>query len=554
MEILLLLAGAFLLGVLAERLKQSPIIGYVLAGALIGPWVFDRPAVSNLSELGVALLLFSIGLEFSFSRLRRMGTIALGGGALQVIITLLAFGLGFFFFTSVGVSLTLGAMAALSSTAVVMRVLVDRAEVDSVRGRNALGILLLQDISVVPLVLMVTFIGQGGAGHEIIAAIIKCGLAAIGMVVLFYFLFNYIVPLILKSESVHASRDLIILLTILTAVGSAWLSHMLGLSPALGSFLAGMLLAESDFAGQFLSGIGSLRTLFVTLFFTSIGMLVNPRWMLYHLDWVAAGIAGMIISKTLIIYFIVRLFGNNRVQSLATGITLAQIGEFSFVLAVSAHGLNLISDDMFDWVVSVTILSIFLSPYLVAHATKISYWIMTKLASVSAGQLAEYKEADRTAVKRIFIIGFGPAGQKVADALMENDMAPAVIEMRPRTARIARKKGLTVHMGDAAVEDTLSHAGVSSACLVVVTIPDHRASRFIVETIRRIAPDATVIVRGRYHVHNREIEKAGAHLIIDEENLVGEELAKSVVGCLKGEGRDDISCACSLAGLPDSIQ
>jgi monovalent cation:H+ antiporter-2, CPA2 family len=126
-----------------------------------------------------------------------------------------------------------------------------------------------------------------------------------------------------------------------------------------------------------------------------------------------------------------------------------------------------------------------------------------------------------------------------------------VIEMRPRTARIAQKKGLTVHMGDAASEDVLVHSGVSGACLVVVTIPDPRASRFIVETIRRIAPDATIIVRGRYHLHNREIEKAGAHLIIDEEKIVGDELAKSVISCLKGDGRSGVACACALAGLPD---
>jgi len=339
------------------------------------------------------------------------------------------------------------------------------------------------------------------------------------------------------------------------ALGSAWVSHKIGLSPALGAFLAGMMLAESDFAGQFLSDIGSLRTLFVTLFFTSIGMLMHPQWFFYHVHWVAAGLIGMIIGKAVIIYFIARLFKCNPVQSLATGITLAQIGEFSFVLATAAYGFRLITENMFDWIVSVTIMSIFISPYMVTHAIPISRRILSAVSLRSISSFKEEEARHSSAAEQIFIIGFGPAGQKVTDAMLSNGMAPAVIEMRPRTARVAQKRGLTVHMGDAASEDFLLHAGVSGACLVVVTIPDPRAARFIVETIRRIAPGATVIARGRYHIHNREIQKAGAHLIIDEENMVGDELAKAVIGCLAGDGRSDVSCACALAGLPDiSVQ
>ncbi|MBC2714534.1 MAG: sodium:proton exchanger [Desulfobacteraceae bacterium] len=553
MQILLLLVTAFLMGVLAERLKQSPIIGYLFAGILIGPWVFNTDAVFQLSELGVALLLFSIGLEFSFKRLKSLGAMAFGGGTLQVCGTLTIFTLGFFYFRPLGEALALGAMVALSSTAVVMRVLVDRAEIDSPRGRNALGILLLQDIAVVPLVIMVTMIGQGGSETSVYLAIAKTVFGAVGMVVLFYILFNFLVPLLLKSRTVHASRDLIILLTIVTAIGSAWLAHALGLSPALGAFIAGMMLAECEFAAQIRSDIGTIRTLFVTLFFTSIGMLANPQWMIFHLHWIAAGLAVMIIGKVLIIYGIARLFGNSRTQALATGITLAQIGEFSFVLATTARGFSLVDENTFNLIVSVTITSIFLSPYMVSHGGKMAQQFMRMMSTKGAQPVLPDDETAPETFEQILIIGFGPAGQNVAEGLLENGITPSVLEMRPAMARVAREKGLTVHMGDAGHDEVLQHAGLGRACLVVVTIPDSRSVQDIVKNIRRLSPGSTVIARSRYNIHTAEIEKAGAHLTVDEEVIVGKHLSNNVLDCLKGRGDINFSCACALAGLPDEF-
>ncbi|RJP96257.1 MAG: sodium:proton exchanger [Desulfobacteraceae bacterium] len=553
MQILLLLAGAFFLGVLAERLKQSPIIGYLLAGTLAGPWVFNSAAVFQVSELGVALLLFSIGLEFSFRRLKSLGTAALAGGTLQVVITLSVFALGFLFFRPMGESLVLGAMVALSSTAVVMRVLADRAEVDSPQGRNALGILLIQDISVVPLVIMVSIIGQGGIGHggtgfALWVPVLKVILGAAGLVAVFYGMFNYLVPAFLKSRAVHASRDLIILLTIVIAFGSILLAHAVGLSPALGGFLAGMMLAESPFAVQIRADIGSLRTLFVTLFFTSIGMLANPAWMLHHVHWIVAGLLVMMTGKIFIIYIIIRAFGSPRIQSLATGITLAQMGEFSFVLATTARTLGIIQEDIFNWVVSVTIASIFLSPFLVSNGTRLSRRIIRMVSFSKAAMGEDENEAMPDPPGHVFIIGFGPAGQQVADGLIENGITPSVIEMRPPMARVAKAKGIPVHMGDATQEEVLMHAGLNHACLVVVTLPDPRVVRDTVSTIRRLFPGATVIARSRYNLHTAEIENAGAHMTVDEEVILGKHLADGVIDCMNGRGWDHISCACALGG------
>jgi CPA2 family monovalent cation:H+ antiporter-2 len=551
MQILLLLVAAFLMGAMAERLKQSPIIGYLLAGIMIGHWVFNSEAIFQLAELGVALLLFSIGLEFSFQRLRRLGAIALGGGTLQVCVTMAVFALGFLIFRPLSESLALGGMVALSSTAVVMRVLVDRAEIDSPRGRNALGILLLQDIAVVPLVIMVTLIGQGGAETPIHVAVMKTIFGAAGLVVVFYGLFYHLFPLLLKSKTVNASRDLIVLLAIVAALGSAWLAHSVGLSPALGAFIAGMMLAECEFAVQIRSDIGSIRTLFVTLFFTSVGMLANPQWMLYHIHWIAPALACMIIGKIVIIYVIARLFGNPRSHALATGITLAQIGEFSFVLATTARGFSLVDENTFNWIVSVTIISIFLSPYMVSHGRVLADNIIQMIFSKGVRPILPEDEPTPPGAEQILIIGFGPAGQNVADGLLENGIKPSVLELRPAMARIAREKNLTVHLGDAGHEEVLLHAGLGRACLVVVTIPDPRGVRDIVKNIRRLSPGSTVIARSRYNIHTPEIDQAGAHLTVDEEQIVGKTLSKHVIDCLQGRGNMDFSCACALAGLPE---
>ncbi len=550
MQILLLLVGAFLMGVIAERLRQSAIVGYLLAGLIIGPWVFNQDIVFQLAELGVALLLFSIGLEFSFQHLKRLGTIAFGGGTLQVTITMLVFTAGVYIFRPMAESLAIGSIVALSSTAVVMRVLVDRAELDSTRGRNALGILLLQDISIVPLVILVSMIGHDSSGPSIFFSIIRTGGGAIGLVALFYILFNYMVPFLLKTKTMHASRDLMILFAILIAIGSTWIAHAVGLSPALGAFLAGMMLAECDYSVQIRSDIGSLRTIFVTLFFTSIGMLANPQWMFYHIHWVVAGLLIMVIGKTLIIYTIVRFFGYSTLQSLATGITLAQIGEFSFVLAITARNIGLINENIFNWIVSVTIMSIFISPYMVAHASKIAHQLVDMFSSRKSKKFLTDNKIETNSTQQIIIIGFGPAGQQVADGLLANGIRPSVIEMRPASANHAKSRGLVVYMGDASHDEVLIHAGMKNTCLVVVTIPDPRMVRNIVENIRKISSDSTVIARSRYHIYNREIEKAGAHMIIDEENMVGKDLAQAVMDCLKGTGDLDISCACALAGLP----
>lgn len=549
-DVLMLLGGAFIFGIAAQRFNQSVIIGYLLAGVVLGPFLFHAEPLMQLAELGVALLLFTIGLEFSFTRLRRLGTIALGGGTLQVLSTMALTAAVFCFFLDLKAAVAVGAMVALSSTAVVMRILVDRTEVDSPRGRNALGILLLQDIAVVPLVLMVTMMGQSSGGAEAVGLeILKVLLGAAGLVVLFYVLFYLLVPKILFSGTIHRSRDLVVLLAIISAVGSAWLSHEFGLSPALGAFIAGMMLAESPFAAQIRADIGSIRTLFVTLFFATIGLLLDPGWMLYNAHWVLAALAAIVFVKTAVIYGVARFFRRPPVEALATGITLAQVGEFSFVLATAARDMALITAEIFSLTVSVTIVSIFISTYMINKAPALARGLLGRKAKTPEPQGGQDFAAGGRRSDRILIVGFGPAGSRVADALIEQKIRPEVIEMNPGTARGARDKGLSVHMGDAVNEEVLMHAGVNNACMVVITIPDPRMVISIIEAVKRLADKAVVVARCRYNIFRTDMEKAGAEVVADEENMVGMHLAEAVVHTLQEADSEEMACALGMSGV-----
>lgn len=548
-KLVLLLSVAFVLGATAQRLKQSAIIGYLLAGTILGPTLFDRQALSDWGELGVSLLLFSIGLEFSFGRLKRMGSLALLGGVLQVAVTLTVFALIFLTQHAIGPAVALGEMIAVSSTAIVLRTLMDRAEMDSVSGRAALGILLLQDIAVVPLVLSLTVMSHGGTAGEIALKIGQTTAAAGGLVAFFYGLFYHIIPRLLMRRGLFVDRELVVLLAILLAFGSAWGAHSLGLSPALGAFLAGMLLAESPFASQIRSDVGSLRTLFVTLFFTSVGMLADPAWFLDNWIKVFAWLAVVFLGKTLIIFGIGIIFKMSPVYALAAGITLAQIGEFSFVLASEARNGGLINEHVFSLAVSVTILSMFLAPYMVTFARPAARWAIGRFAPGMRSRLGSLDEPALRQEGGVYIVGFGPAGRKVAKALLELGIQPHVIELNPRSIKAALRMGLKVHLGDASLPDIIAHAGIQGACVIVVTVPDPRTAKRILQNIHALSPSSSVIVRSRYHIATPELWELGAAFAVDEENVVGRELARQVVQFLKEA--DPATSTCALPSKQD---
>ncbi len=543
---LLLLTGALVLGALCERLKQSALIGYLAAGLLFGPKALgaieSNELVEVLAELGVALLLFTIGLEFSLKRLRRLGAAALWGGVLQIVITLAIGGLiAMLFGWELPESIAIGAMFALSSTASVLRMLQSRAELESVHGRDALGILLMQDLAVVPLVLLVAVLGEGGSAGQILLDLAKTLGLAVALVAGLFLLTSQVLPRMLQTRTMQRNRELATLLAVVMGVGSAYAAHVAGISPAMGAFVAGMLLAESPFATQIRSDIGALRTLLVTLFFSSVGMLADPMWIAEHWQSVLFVVTLIVLLKPLIIWLILRPFQRAHRTALATGICLGQAGEFAFVLAAVASG-PLIDEDTFMLVVSVTILTLLLTPYLVAGAQPVSMLVVQKFSLIHEEEPAiaasgRGKEPDIPR-DHVILVGFGPAGQSLVTSVRDPNVRVIVVDLSTRLVQIARKQNLTAHLGDACHATVLEHAHVQTASAIVITIPDPAAARQVIRLARSLAPNVRIIARGRYHVYRWELEFAGADTVIDEEEYIGRRLAVELGRQLSPERQD----------------
>jgi CPA2 family monovalent cation:H+ antiporter-2 len=532
LDLLILLIAAMALGGVADRFKQSPLLGYLVAGTLLGPNALNllpsHEALAAIAELGIALLLFTIGLEFSWRKLRAVGPIALGGGTLQLLLTgAVTAGLCLSLGLDAPAAVAIGAMIALSSTAAVIRLLASRAELDAVHGRNALGILLLQDVAVVPIILLIAVLSGGPGAAQVGWAIGSAVLLGILLVGILHVILNYVLPHILSAKVAAQNRDVPILLAIVTAVGAAWVSHALGFSPVLGAFLAGMLLAESPYATQIRADIVPLRTLFVTLFFSSIGMLSNPAWAVENWSLLLGVVAAVVVGKAAITTGVVRLFRCPLGQSLATAMVLAQVGEFSLVAASVAQDGRLIDAHAFNLLVATLISTLFLTPYLVAAAPTFATLVGRHFAACETVLGAKDDAPSSTPLSgHLVLIGFGPAGQRVAEELMgERDHKIVVVEQNPRTADAALAYELETYVGDATREELLERVHADRAAVVVVTLPDPATARLVVQRVRGLAPNAFVIVRSRYHVHRWQLNVAGAHAVVDEEDQVGASMA-----------------------------
>ena len=544
-HVLLLLGSALLLGTLAERLKQSAIVGYLAAGMLVGPNVLgfiggeSMGDVDLIAELGVAMLLFTIGLEFSFGRLRKLGSVALLGGTLQVVLTALIvsavatlLGLG------PKAALAIGCMVALSSTATVLRLLVDSASIESPHGRNATGVLLLQDMAVLPITLVVSALATGGTAGEISWTLTKTLCFALLFVGALFLLFSFVVPRLLNLKQWARNREFPILLAVVLALGSAAAAHTVGISPAIGAFLAGVLMAGSPFATQVRADIASLRTALVTLFFAAVGMLADPMWALANAHLVAGATVAVVIGKAAIILGVLSLptrrLKQTPVIAAATGLALAQVGEFSFVLAKIAQG-SLIDDQTFKLIVAVTVATLFATPYLVKLGPRVSTWVWKRQATAASSIQSDQPTPDEE--RRVVLVGFGPAGQLVASDLMRRyDKRITILDLNPRAKSTADQYGLTFQSGDARSAEVLEHAGLQGAAALIVTLPDPDAVRQVVHVARQLCPQVTIIARSRYHAARWEIMLAGAEIVVDEEEQVGRRMAveaRRVLGVTK---------------------
>jgi monovalent cation:H+ antiporter-2, CPA2 family len=515
-DLLTLLLLAVPVALLCHRLRLPTIIGFMLVGVLSGPHglrlVTDVDAVNVLAEIGVALLLFVIGLEFSFQRLLRMRRLLFVGGGLQVLLTItLAAGLLVATRYPFRQAVLAGFLLALSSTALVLRSYQERAEIDAPHGRVALGILLFQDLCIIPMMILVPVLaGSGGDSFAAVGlALVKAVLALLIIVAAA----RLAVPFLLRRVVRLRSSEVFIITTALVVFGTSWLTAQVGLSLSIGAFIAGLVLSESDYSHQVVADFLPFRDLFISLFFVSLGMLLSLEQLLERLPLVLIVVLGLIGLKLLTGSLAVRLLGYPPRVALLTGIGLAQVGEFSFVLAREGVLAGLLSAGDYQVFLGSAIISMAATPLLIGLAPRLAF----------AGDRSREGTADESASSHpalsghVIIAGFGVNGRNLSRVLRSANIEHLVLELNADRAEEAMSRGEPVLYGDATRREMLHRARIAEARVLVLAISDPLAARHIVVLARALNQRIQIIVRTRYVHELPDLLKLGADSVIPEE-------------------------------------
>jgi len=549
--------------VICHRLRLPSAIGLLLAGVIAGPHalqlVRNAHEIEHLAEIGVVLLLFVIGLEISIADLERLKRFFAIGGSVQFFGTAAVLAL---LLPLTGLlpqqSLYLGFVVALSSTAIVLRALQERGELETPHGRSILSTLIYQDVGVVPVMLTAPLLAGmaglsrsgGGAGLGALAELLLKVLlvAAFG-----YAAYRWIVPWVLERITRTRSSEAFLLGVFMLCVGIAVLTQSLGLSLALGAFLAGFILSESEYSHQAVAVMLPFRDVLMSLFFISIGMLLDLSLLAAHLGPLLLLTAAVLLIKPLIAAAAALAVGLPLRQAVLSGMALAQVGEFSLVATKAGVSASLFSQEVFQSVLVVAVLSMLATPLLIQSAPALAGWLArTPLGRrFEARQLAEPGDGGPLKPPDVLIVGFGVTGRNLAASCRRCDVPYAVIELNAAIVKQARSEGLPVHFGDASQPAILQLVQAPRARAIVVVIDDPGAARRIVELVRRTAPDAYLLVRSRYLREVEPLLQLGADEVIADElevsievfsrvlarMLVPRERIKQLIGEVRGDWR-----------------
>ncbi|HAK59897.1 MAG TPA: potassium transporter KefB [Nitrospiraceae bacterium] len=516
-DLIILLAVSLPITYAFHRVRLPAIVGFLITGVLIGPHgaaiITETVVVERLAELGVVLLLFAVGLEFSVADILRSGRQLLIGGSSQVLLTIAAVvGIAVLLQYSLAQAIFFGFLASLSSTAIVLKMYSDRGELDSAHGRLATGILLFQDIAVVPMMLLLPVLGQATtAGTVSLLSILKTlGSAILGIVIVFLAA-RKIVPFLLHQVIRLKNREMFFLLVVLLCLGTAWITYRLGLSLALGAFLAGLIISESEYSHHIVADIMPFRDYFSSIFFISIGMLLHMRYFMEH--WHILLITTIVLVSIKAIVVIATATGLRYPirSSLLAGVGLAQIGEFSFLLSKQGETHGLISGDVFQMFINTSILSMLATPFII----QLSPWLVSKLPIGSPTPEEEGETCSLTG--HTIIAGFGLNGKNLARTLKATNIPYVTLEVNADTIRKARREGESILYGDITRIDVLVRAGVDCAKMIVFAISDFTATRIAVRLARQLNHSIYILVRTRYALEVDELYKLGADQVIPEE-------------------------------------
>jgi monovalent cation:H+ antiporter-2, CPA2 family len=523
-ELAIVAATAVVVTVILARFKLPTVAGLLAAGAMLGPHALALAtsvhAIEILAEVGVVLLLFSIGLEFSLARLRDIFRQVALGGLLQVGVTIgLTVGVAKLLGVGAATGLFYGFVFALSSTAIVLRALAERRELDAPHGRFIVGALIFQDLCVVPMVLIVPLLGAGSdAGTATLAVALALAKAAV-VVVATIVVARFVVPRMLAYVDASRSREVFLLAILGLCIGTAWLTSLAGLSLALGAFLGGMVVADTEYGHRAMGEILPLRDAFVSIFFVSLGMLFEPSVVVGQPALVLGLLAGFLVAKGLVATLAAMAMRFPARVAWLAGVGLAQFGEFGFVLTRLAEKSGVIDAAAAAPLLAAGILSMFLTPVIVRIAPHISAGerLLAPLEKLLGVRSIDEADGGATLDGHVVLVGFGLAGRLAARALEQSGRQCVILELNADNVRSGRALGLPIFYGDATSEEALHHAHVEKARLVVLLMNDPSAARRVVDTLRRITPRVPVLMRAHYHREKDVLLGLGASEVVAEE-------------------------------------
>jgi monovalent cation:H+ antiporter-2, CPA2 family len=532
-DLVSILAAAAVGGIIAGLAKQPALLGYIIGGAIVGPTglglIKELIQVETLAQFGAAFLLFALGVEFSFSELKKVQKISLGGGGLQILLTILitaVISVSVGWVTTPQQGVFLGAILSLSSTAVVLKSLMEANETTTAHGQVMLGILVVQDLALGFMLAVLPALDRPPAeiGIAVTQAAMKIGLFAIGATAFG----TWVMPRLLRLLASTESRELFLLGIVTLCLGIALTTEYLGLSIEMGAFVAGLMISEAEYADQTLAYVEPIRDVFAALFFAAIGMLIDPLFLWNNLDLILGLVSIVFIGKFAIITPLVRLFGYPLQTALIAGLGLAQIGEFSFVLASEGRSLGLVSRRVYLLLLGTTAVTLMVTPFILKLIPSLFNWIETVPALnrwFQPGEAPLEVSEHVTIEPPIIICGYGRTGQNLATLLAEQNIPIVVVDQSEAAVQKLRDSGIPYIYGNAVSIPVLTRAGLDRARAMVIALPDAMSTRLCLKHALEISPELDIVVRANQYKDIELLYQLGGTEVVQPEFEASLEMA-----------------------------
>ena len=519
-QILVLLGVAVVLVAVFRYVHLPQVLAYLCAGLLIGPfglsWIPDLQGIRQLAEFGLVFLMFTIGLEFSLPQLLAMQRMVLGLGGAQVLLSVLLIGAAVWMLgMSVQAAIVIGGVLSLSSTAISLKLLVEQVEQHSRHGWAAIGVLLFQDLAVIPFLIVIPMLA-GGPAQSALITMAWAVLKGVGVLLAILLVGPVILRPVFHRVALSRSREFFMLTVLLITLTSAWLTRLAGLSLALGAFVAGIMIGETEYRHQVESDILPFRDVLLGLFFITVGMLLNLSVLRSLWPWVIGGLIVMLALKIGLITLLGRAFGLESGVSLRTGLVLAESGEFGFALLIQAQRVHLLPDRTIEGVLATMVLSMLLAPLIIRYNGRIAMRVVPSYRERRRSNLDAIRAESKGVQGHVIICGYGRSGQNLAWMLRQESLPSIALDLDPIRVRDARDAGEPVIYGDAARSDILQAAGLMQARALAISFVDVAVAMRILGIVRQLRPEMPVIVRTMDDRDLDQLKAAGAVEVVPE--------------------------------------